>query len=194
MASDFSLVAGVVVYVTPSNTNTGNPTLNVNSTGAKNIVTRSNVALSPNEIVATKTFGVMYGGTSWRVITYLCRVYGVANPVNPTIECAGYDEVSAFLSFSSVTGAGITFAHLRPGISIHIDISNGTASTMAYWIAGNDPTGTAIPYSYWIPTATTSGGGATRIDPGGSIPNLSSGLDFFAHGTYIRTGGALIFK
>jgi hypothetical protein len=66
VAGNFSLTAGVVLFVTASNANLANPTLNVNGLGAKNIVTLANVALAANAISANVTFGVMWDNTSFR--------------------------------------------------------------------------------------------------------------------------------
>jgi hypothetical protein len=65
--NDFALLPGVVVWVVPSHSNTASPTLNVNGTGAKALVTKANVPLGASALTANSLFGVEYDGTSWRV-------------------------------------------------------------------------------------------------------------------------------
>jgi hypothetical protein len=187
VASDFALVSGEVVWVTPTNANTAaSPTLNVNSTGAKAIVNRANIALSAKEIPANRTFGVVYDGTAWRVITPLQRVYYATSPANPTIECAGYDSVTAWLSYTTNTGAGITLAHLADGVPVWIRVQNATAATFNWWIGATDPAGTAVQ-TYWVFTNALTGIAATRIDSGGVISGLNVNM-YFAAGGSIQGG------
>lgn len=69
----FTLVTGAVAYVKFSNTNTNNsPTLNINSTGAKNIVDQYNVREDtssgfPIRLIANKIYCFVYDGTNYVV-------------------------------------------------------------------------------------------------------------------------------
>ena len=67
----FSLVTGAVAYVKFTNGNTANdPTLNINSTGAKNIYTQHGFRLGtassyPDFLVANKVYQFVYDGTNY---------------------------------------------------------------------------------------------------------------------------------
>lgn len=64
----FSLITGVLVTVKFSNSITvANPTLNVNSTGAKTIYYRG-YALPANAIEANSTYTLVYNGTQWEIV------------------------------------------------------------------------------------------------------------------------------
>jgi hypothetical protein len=64
-----ALTQGTVIFVLPSLTNAINPTLNVNSLGAKNIVTKGGATLAASVLTANTLFGVIYDGTAWRLFT-----------------------------------------------------------------------------------------------------------------------------
>ena len=64
----FKLVTGAVVFVRCTVTNTAaNPTLNVNSTGAKAIQYR-NVAVSAGTLAANRVYAFVYDGSAWELI------------------------------------------------------------------------------------------------------------------------------
>jgi Collagen triple helix repeat (20 copies) len=163
--SDFQLVAGVVVYVVPSNGSGANPTLNVNGTGAKPLVNRANIAIgtySSNEIAINRMFGAMYDGTNWRVITPLVRLINTAS-ANLTIECAGFDGVTGFFQFS--VGNGITLAHLTPGIPITIWLYNSAAAAQPWYVNWTNLSGGGGNVTAWIwANSLTAGAGGVRID------------------------------
>lgn len=66
--SNFKLVTGSVVFVRFTVTNTvDNPTLNVNSTGAKAIYYR-NAAISKGYLAANRVYCFVYDGTQWELV------------------------------------------------------------------------------------------------------------------------------
>jgi hypothetical protein len=162
--SDFRLVPGVVVWVTPSNGNSGaNPTLNVNGTGAIPIVNRANMPLLfANSIEINRMFGVVYDGTSWRLITPTPLSAGYTNVVNPSPECAGFDSVIVYCGVSATTGQGLTLNHLAHGVPVTIIFNNSTAAVSAYYIRATTPAGSAYNV-YWI-WANSISTGATLVD------------------------------
>lgn len=143
VASTFVLAAGVIVSVTPTNANsTANPTLNVNGTGVKNIVNRANIQLSASEISPSKTFSVMYDGSSWRVITPLSRYTTPTASGAISIECLGYDHICIYLV---MTGAlNITLAHLALAVPVFLQIFNNGAAAN-YTITSTTETGANNP-------------------------------------------------
>jgi hypothetical protein len=178
VASDFRLTTGVVVWVLPTNGNSGGPpTLNVNGTGVKPVVNRANVALLANEVGPGKLFGAVYDGTSYRIITPLARVYSGANPGQPVIECAGFDSVNIKVSYSVSTSSLITLAHLGYGIPASIYVYNGYTAAQTYQIQATNPAGTACNV-YWIWASTTAGVIPTRIDQTAISLSVNSGILF----------------
>lgn len=66
---NFTLAAGVVLYVTFTNGNTATaPTLNVSSTGAKEIRQSGDALVRPESIEAGGTYTLLYDGTYWEVV------------------------------------------------------------------------------------------------------------------------------
>lgn len=64
----FTLTTGVTVYVKFTYTNTAaNPTLNINSCGAK-AMQRNGVALASGELQANCVYAFLYDGTNWQLV------------------------------------------------------------------------------------------------------------------------------
>lgn len=85
----FSLEAGTHVTVKFTNANTAsNPTLNVNSSGAKNIFHKgSQITTSANKEILAGTVDFVYDGTQWHLVgTYLDTDNNVKNVVNTTTK------------------------------------------------------------------------------------------------------------
>jgi microcystin-dependent protein len=170
VASDFVLQAGVTVWVTPSNANSANPTLNVNGTGALALVNRASVALFANEIFPTKTFGAVYDGAVWKIFTTLGRYYAVGNTGTVTIECAGFDSVSVWCNQSTNTSINITLAHLGWGVPLNIKFYNGYTAAITYQIHATNPAGTTAAV-LWIWANATAGAAAVNLAVATSLTN-----------------------
>jgi Collagen triple helix repeat (20 copies) len=193
VSTQFSLVPGVTVYVTPSTANLANPTLNVNGTGAIPVVNRANAALNNRELAANKTFGVSYDGTSWRVITRLARVaHQVGSTGGLNVECAGFDSVRVYWSTSTSAGLGLTLQHLAEGVPVMLDLVNAFSSGVAWWIVMTTPDTGSTGISYWIWTNALTGGPAVRIDNNSPPPSLGVGQHFLVWGENI--GGSFYCK
>jgi hypothetical protein len=161
VASDFLLNPGVVVWVTISNTSGANPTLNVNGTGAVPVRSRANIALFQSELAANRTFGVVYDGTVWRVITPLTRIFTIGNQAGAlTIDCAGFDGVNAYVGCTGATALALTLAHVAQGIPLMVEIYNATA--MAYTVAATTESGAAMT-CYWCWASAVTGAAITNI-------------------------------
>lgn len=66
--SGFTLTTGVTVYVKFTNTNTAaNPTLNINSCGAK-AMKRNGAAITSGELQANCVYAFLYDGTYWQLV------------------------------------------------------------------------------------------------------------------------------
>jgi len=171
VANDFSLTAGVVVWVTPTNSCNASPTLNVNSTGAKAIVNRANVALNQFEIMP-QTFGVMYDGASWRVISPIGRFANVINPGGGwTVECAGFDWIDAYLTWSVSGSTTIMLNHVGYGVPINLVVYNQYSAALVYALTATSPTGAAAT-AYGILPSSFGGSALTNLGGGGvSVPS-----------------------
>lgn len=60
-------VSGQSYWITPANTITGAPTLNIDTVGAKNIFNQAGLALTAGELVANRRYLLVYDGTQFRV-------------------------------------------------------------------------------------------------------------------------------
>jgi hypothetical protein len=162
--SDFSLRQGVVVYVLPTNTNTGPPTLNVNGTGAKNITNRAGLQLSASEIDAAKLFGVVYDGTNWKTITPVTRVYYASTNTNLSVDCKGYDALNISLTFSAAGSSILSLQRVGKSVRAFIKFYNGSGGAYTYRIAASNTDDSVTAGTYYIGQTTVAGAAATRID------------------------------
>jgi hypothetical protein len=189
--NDFQLIQGVVVFVIPSNTSGASPTLNVNSTGAKPLVTRAGIAVSANEIGINRMFGAMYDGVNWRIITPLVRNYFANNPGNVTIECAGYDAVSIVVALNA-SSSGITLAHVANGIPVNIMLVNSGATTVSWWVNFTTMSGGTGGVTFWLWSNSLSAlTAAVRIDST-STQNIVAGSNILLIGS-LMANGQMIF-
>jgi hypothetical protein len=89
-----SLAAGLTVQFKAANVNTADSTLNVNGTGAKNILNANGAALGPGQIPASAIISVMYDGTQYLLLGATTG-YGTFAPI---------DSSGAALAFTSANG------------------------------------------------------------------------------------------
>lgn len=189
--SDFQLVQGVLVHVIPANSSGSAPTLNVNGSGAIPLVSRGNVALGVNELVANKLFTVMYDGVSWRVLTSLTRYLSVANAGNITLDCAGFDAVVLNQSFTANTSSGMTLQHLAPGTPVRVWLSNTYTAALSWWLNWTDQLGNTGLTTQWIwSSSLTAANTATKIDSTNAQSIIANNNILLVGGV---TGGQLIF-
>jgi microcystin-dependent protein len=162
VAASFVLQVGVTVFVTPANMCGASPTLNINGTGAMPIVNRANIRLSASEIALNKMFGATFDGTSWRVITPLTRIFTVTTQAGGavTIECAGYDNVTAYLGCTGATALALTLAHVSTGASVYLNIYNATVFN--YTVTSTSESG-ATQNCYWCWSNALGGGVLTSL-------------------------------
>lgn len=149
-ANFVSLADGIIVYFTPSNTNTGASTLNVNSTGIKPLVNSDGSALLAGQIVGTQIVGVIYKGGSW----YLLGPYSTA-PLFPGItvlsstavvnDAGGTKQAIGFLGTPMNTQNGnYTLVLADSGKSIYLSGSSAATWTIPANASVAYPVGTMI--------------------------------------------------
>lgn len=149
----FTLEAGARVTVKFSNANTaGTPTLNVNSTGAKNIYSKgSQITSGSNKSLLAGTVDFIYDGTQWHLIgNYIDTIY--------THPSDGANTGSFGPSASVSPGFGGTFS--VPYVTVNAKGHVTAASTKTITM----PNFTATPY-----TQPTKHSNITSIDDGGYI-------------------------
>ncbi len=162
-----SYQSGMILAVTPANSNTGASVINVNSLGNKTVLTALGATLAPGELVAGRVSVMVYDGTSFRVITHPSKIISLVNQVgNATVDCAGARSISAFVSWNSNTGTILTLQHVGPGVPVSVTYNNNYASSTTYGLALTDAAGTA--YSSVVSVFPTSylGGSVVNMVPG----------------------------
>jgi hypothetical protein len=186
VASDFALATGVVVYVNPANFNAASPTLTVNGTGAKAIVTRGAIALHASEISPGRIVGVLYDGTQWRVITPIGAFYaysGAASAQN--FDCHGYDSITLNYVATSGTALGISLLNLAAAVPLSINIYNAAGAACTYTIAAYKPGGASYGGVYWQFSNLVGG---TALGPSlGTAQSMASGNYMFMSGMVVGT-------
>ena len=140
--SNFSLETGARVIVKFTVTNTAsNPTLNVNSTGAKAIYYRGH-AITASYLAANRTYEFVYNGTQWDLIgdidtdthytTYLYVGKSGSTGNSTTSNGSTYFklfEQGTSRSQFSITGSGATTVSSDSSGNITINSTNTTTTT-----------------------------------------------------------------
>lgn len=117
----FSLVSGVTLTIIVANTTTSSaPTLNVNSTGAKNLVDNNGGLLIPGALIGGARYTVCYDGTSYRVLTF--GTYGLTQTLTAP---GGISTTETYLGFPLPIAAN----SLYPGSTFRFTIYGGAGNT-----------------------------------------------------------------
>lgn len=164
--TSFSLVTGSKVAVKFTITNTAsNPTLNVNSTGAKAIMYRGS-AISAGYLAANRVYEFVYDGTDWELI----------GDINTN---------TTYTANTGITLSGTTFKHTN-SVTAGTASEGGSTRTLSYGGTFKVPSVTydaqghitaqssvtlTLPAAYSLPAAGTSLGG---VKSGGDV-SISSG-------------------
>lgn len=126
------LFDGLVIGFDANHANTGAATLNVDSTGVKNILKHNDVALASGDIEANQKVIVIYDGTSWQMVSPLgnapAGILSLAEDTTP--QLGGFlDANSKFIShaqganIASVAGDTDIWANFD-GNTVHITGTN----------------------------------------------------------------------
>ena len=126
----FTLVTGARITVRFTVTNTAaNPTLNVNSTGAKPIQYR-NAAISAGYLAANRVYEFVYDGAAWELVgdinTDTNTTYGAA-----TTTTAGLVKVGTNISVSGGTISVANGSTTKKGVVQLSSATNSTSTTLA---------------------------------------------------------------
>ena len=185
----FSLEAGARVTVKFKYTNSANnPTLNVNSNGAKNIFhAGSQITTGNNKVMLAGMVDFIYDGTQWHLIgnhdtTYAANISRLVTTTVPNVTSAGSaPTLGTAISADDITswsaGSTPTLGDAIPAD----DITAWTTNTpTAFSVSGEKlsiTTGTAASLSYTaksIPNVTSVGSAPTLEYESRTIPNVTS--------------------
>lgn len=126
-SSAFTLQAGVGLILKPHTACIDNPTLNVNATGAKNLVTKDGVNLVANQLLTTAYYTVVYNGTSYVVSeSDNSTIYGAKTFAGGTLNLSNATSNVIAWNTSGVTGP--TFTNRSAGTKLVLYPSIGTTS------------------------------------------------------------------
>lgn len=162
----FSLEAGATVAVKFTNANTaGTPTLNVNSSGAKNIFHKgAQITTGNNKALLKGVVNFIYDGTQWHIVgadsTYTASTTSVGSASGwsagsvPTLGTAiAADDITAWSAGSAAS------ASVASGI---LTLTNGTAPSLSY-TARSIPNVTSVGTAPSLTiTSTTVANGVTQ--------------------------------
>jgi len=136
-----------LIVMTPANTNTGASTLNLNGLGTKPIVTAANVALVPGQIWAAIPVGMMYDGTSYRIVfngSYSKTGQFSAINGNFTQDCTGGASIAVNSTSTTTAGVRMTLSNASPGLDIQWVHQNLSGGSVVIGMNVSDPSGTGF--------------------------------------------------
>lgn len=158
-----SLVAGLQVWWTPANNNTGASTLNVNGLGAKNILVRNGSALQGADIATAQICHVIYDGTQWElqnpVQGYATQWRGVIGPATTTV---------GGIYYLSATGQASLSAALTSGQFVLAGGTGAPTATFSIVPAANGGTGISTSASTGLPMVAA---GVWTVSATQALPN-----------------------
>jgi hypothetical protein len=162
---------GMCVAFIPANTNTGGSALTVSPLGSAAILNKAGIALTGGEIIANKACVVVYKTavpTGFRLLSHQGLSYQASPSGNVTVECAGYDSIYVFLTFTSVTSCALTLSHLAMGIPVAVTFNNQGGGTLTYSIKATDAAGNNYGNIYG---SIIFGGGLSILQQGATVNN-----------------------
>lgn len=178
-ATGFSLVTGAKVVVKFTVTNTAaNPTLNVNSTGAKDIYYRG-AAITAGYLAANRTYEFVYNGSQYDLVgdvdtNTLPSVYVGAgySPVNASVSNphVSFSATSGYTGFRLI-GDGTTTVTSDANHNITIS-STGTNTTYTF-TNGLSASGTTVSNSGVRSVATGTSNGTISVNTNGTAANVA---------------------
>ena len=131
----FTLVTGAEITVQFTVTNTAdNPTLNVNSTGAKAIVYR-NAAITAGYLAANRCYRFVYDGTNYELVGDIN--IDTNNKVAQTITTTNAEYALLAMADASATATKTNGARFASGVTLNPSTSTITATTFKGALSGN---------------------------------------------------------
>lgn len=192
----FSLVTGaeITVKFTVSNT-ASNPTLNVNSTGAKPIYYRGS-AITTSYLAANRTYTFRYDGTSWNLVGDINVDTNTDTKVTQTATTTSADYRVLFSGTADDTSRAET---ARKSSNLKFNPSTGTLTATTFSGAlDSSNLSSAVPVSKGGTGATTFASGTALIGNGtGAIATRNitnnTALTYIAYNANLMTTNTLAF-
>lgn len=199
--NSFSLVAGYQVLFNPGFTNTGAATLNVNSTGAKNVFRRTPggpQALTGGEIVVSQPLLVIYDGTQFEILSNSAEFGGFGALTN--IASAGTTDLGTAATHNvNVTGtntitsfgssANTTYPFYRVTFNSALTLTHNATSLIMPGTANFTTAANDTLFALYLGSGNWQVVGYQRADGFSVVPSVLNIQNFTAGGTWTRTGG-----
>lgn len=183
--------AGNIFALKANHTNTGGATINIDSLGAKSIVTPAGAAMQASQIVSGGIYLLVYDGTSFQIVNALAAAA-------PRGYLAGYTMTN---NAGGTTAIDVAAGSARNSSNV-VDIVSAAAITNktlgTAWAAGNSQgmldTGSIGNDTYHIFAIRKDSDGSVDVlaSLSATSPTMPSGYTHFRRiGSVVRTGGAI---
>ena len=197
-----SYTTGLTVIFKPNTSNTGAATLNINSLGAKNIVTSANGTPADNDLIAGRFYALVYDGTSLRILE--ANLSGTVSDaqVPDTITASNYLPLAGgTLTGQLVTdNLGIEFeeSDTNPtcaagNYNIYADLSEAKFKKCTNGVASDLDAGggtvTVVGGGSLTSTALVTGGGTTTIQTAATTATMDASGNISTPGTITSGSG-----
>jgi hypothetical protein len=147
--SNFSALGdGIVIYWTPSNSNTGPSTLNVNDLGVISILNPNGAALQANQIIANEPAEVMSKGGKWLLLS------------SANLSVGSF--TGTFSGFTGTVTGTVEYTQIGNLINLTIPIISGTSNATTLIMSG-------VPLALSPVTTKGHGFGAQGLDNGAIV-------------------------
>ena len=178
--SNFGLITGAEITVKFTTTNTAaNPTLNVNSTGAKAIYYRGS-AISAGYLAANRTYTFKYNGSQYDLVGDINTDTNTKVTQTVTTSNASYPLL---LAPSGQTATTTTTSYFDSGVTL-----NPSTNTIAANVSGNANSASKVNNKLTVGSKTFNGSAAVTI--AASDLGLASAMLFLGTTTTAITDGA----
>lgn len=195
-----SLSAGFLVRFVPANTNSGAVTLNVNAIGAKAVTKNGTTALAGGELVAGKTYVLIYDGTRWQIVGILASASAtvLASDANGVPTAAPLTKGSVWAGNGSNLPAALAVGTNGQVLTANSAAANGVDYEAPIALTTTGTSGAATlttgnPYTLNVPDYSSGAATTGTFTPGISFGSASTGITYSGQtGRYWKFSGMVI--